>query len=91
MLTIYSNDHYLYHGRHELIGGQSTPYFKKPSRTDMVLDHVKAADLSETRAPRDSGPGPARRVHNEGFVRLSQDVWQDWPATGRSCGILPIA
>ncbi|MHA5861026.1 hypothetical protein ACVSMD_01325, partial [Pseudomonas aeruginosa] len=25
MLTIYSDDHRLHHGRHELIGGQFTP------------------------------------------------------------------
>ncbi len=45
MLTIYSDDHRLHHGRHELIGGQFTPCFEKPSRADMVLDRVKAVGL----------------------------------------------
>lgn len=40
MLTIYSDDHRLHHGRHELIGGQFTPCFEKPSRADMVLDRA---------------------------------------------------
>lgn len=55
MLTIYSDDHRLHHGRHELIGGQFTPCFEKPSRADMVLDRVKAVGLGEVRAPRDFG------------------------------------
>ncbi|RCI71989.1 histone deacetylase family protein, partial [Pseudomonas aeruginosa] len=91
MLTIYSDDHRLHHGRHELIGGQFTPCFEKPSRADMVLDRVKAVGLGEVRAPRDFGLEPIRRVHSEGFVRFLQNAWQDWLATGRSHDMLPIA
>ena len=88
MLTIYSDDHRLHHGRHELIGGQFTPCFEKPSRADMVLDRVKAVGLGEVRAPRDFGLEPIRRVHSEGFVRFLQNAWQDWLA---SHDMLPIA
>ncbi|HBO8438870.1 TPA: histone deacetylase family protein [Pseudomonas aeruginosa] len=91
MQTIYSDDHRLHHGRHELIGGQFTPCFEKPSRADMVLDRVKAVGLGEVRAPRDFGLEPIRRVHSEGFVRFLQNAWQDWLATGRSHDMLPIA
>jgi hypothetical protein len=30
MLTIYSDDHRLHHGQHELIGGQFTPAMRSP-------------------------------------------------------------
>ncbi|MGH8434281.1 MAG: histone deacetylase family protein, partial [Pseudomonas sp.] len=45
MLTIYSDDHHLHHGKHELIGGQFKPCFEMPSRADMVLDRAKAVAL----------------------------------------------
>ena len=36
MLTIYSDDHHLHHGKYELIDGQLTPCFEKPSRAPEV-------------------------------------------------------
>ncbi|WGW99241.1 hypothetical protein QJ974_01680 [Pseudomonas aeruginosa] len=80
MQTIY-DDHRLHHGRHELIGGQFTPCFEKPSRADMVLDRVKAAGLAKSAHRADFGLEPIRRVHSEGFVRFLQNAWQDcWPS-----------
>ena len=38
MLTIYSDDHRLHHGRCELIDGKLMPCFEMPSRADHVLD-----------------------------------------------------
>lgn len=37
MLTIYSDDHHLHHGRCELMDGQLMPCFEMPSRADHVL------------------------------------------------------
>lgn len=91
MLTIYTDDHRLHHGQHELIGGQFTPCFEKPSRADMVLDRVKAVGLGEIQAPRDFGLEPIRRIHTEGFVNFLQHAWRDWLATGRTHDMLPIA
>lgn len=31
MLVIYSDDHHLHHGKHELIGGQFTPASRSPA------------------------------------------------------------
>ena len=90
MLTIYSDDHHLHHGKHELIGGQFTPA-SKPSRADMVLDRAKAVQLGAIQAPQDFGLAPILRVHGEGFVRFLQNAWADWQAKGRSHDMLPIA
>ena len=90
MLTIYTDDHRLHHGQHELIGCQFTPCFEKPSRADMVLDRAKAVKLGDIQAPRDFGLAPILRVHSEGFVRFLQHAWRDWLATGRTHDMLPI-
>lgn len=91
MLTIYSDDHHLHHGKHELIGGQFKPCFEMPSRADMVLDRAKAVALGNVQSPLDFGLGPIRRVHSEGFLRFLQNAWADWQAIGRSHDMLPIA
>ncbi len=91
MLTIYSDDHHLHHGKYELIGGQFTPCFEMPSRADMVLDRAKAVGLGDIHAPLDFGLAPIRRVHSEGFLRFLQNAWSDWQAIGRNHDMLPIA
>ncbi|RJG12531.1 histone deacetylase family protein [Pseudomonas cavernicola] len=91
MLTIYSDDHHLHHGKHELIGGQFKPCFEMPSRADMVLDRAKAVALGNVQSPLDFGLAPIRRVHSEGFLRFLQNAWADWQAIGRSHDMLPIA
>jgi acetoin utilization deacetylase AcuC-like enzyme len=91
MLTIYSDDHRLHHGKHELIGGQFTACFEKPSRADMVLDRAKAVKLGTIHAPADFGRSPILRVHSEGFVNFLKNAWSDWQAKGRSHDMLPIA
>ena len=40
MLTIYSDDHHLHHGRCELMDGQLMPCFEMPSRADHVLQRT---------------------------------------------------
>ncbi|MGH8434925.1 MAG: histone deacetylase family protein, partial [Pseudomonas sp.] len=88
---IYSDDHHLHHGKHELIGGQFKPCFEMPSRADMVLDRAKAVALGAVQGPLDFGLAPIRRVHGEGFLRFLQHAWADWQAIGRSHDMLPIA
>jgi len=51
MLTIYSDDHHLHHGRCELIDGQLKPCFEMPSRADHVLQRVKSQNLGAVQAP----------------------------------------
>ena len=55
MLTIYSDDHHLHHGKYELIDGQLTPCFEKPSRADMVLARAQKVKLGDVVAPREFG------------------------------------
>jgi acetoin utilization deacetylase AcuC-like enzyme len=52
MLTIYSDDHHLHHGRCELIDGQLKPCFEMPSRADHVLQRVKNRTSARWKRPR---------------------------------------
>ena len=90
MLTIYSDDHHLHHGKYELIDGQLTPCFEKPSRADMVLARAQKVKLGEVVAPREFGLAPILRVHDEGFVHFLKDAWAEWQAMGRDYDMLPF-
>ena len=90
MLTIYSDDHHLHHGKYELIDGQLTPCFEKPSRADMVLARAQKVKLGEVAAPREFGLAPILRVHDEGFVHFLKDAWAEWQAMGRDYDMLPF-
>ena len=90
MLTIYSDDHHLHHGKYELIDGQLTPCFEKPSRADMVLARAQKVKLGEVAAPREFGLAPILRVHDEGFVHFLKDAWTEWQAMGRDYDMLPF-
>ena len=58
MLTIYSDDHRLHHGRCELIDGKLMPCFEMPSRADHVPEQVKKRNLGPVEGPRDFGRAP---------------------------------
>ena len=68
MLTIYSDDHHLHHGRCELMDGQLMPCFEMPSRADHVLQRVKARGLGPVLAPQDFGLAPLQRVHSRDYL-----------------------
>src|SRR5690606_5627845 len=90
MLTIYSDDHHLHHGKYELIDGQLSPCFEKPSRADMVLARARQVRLGEVMMPREFGLEPILRVHDEGFVHFLRGAWGEWQALGRDHDMLPF-
>src|SRR5690606_30772501 len=90
MLTIYSDDPHLHHGKFELIDGQLTPCFEKPSRADMVLARARKVKLGEVIEPREFGLEPILRVHDEGFVHFLKGAWAEWQALGRDHDMLPF-
>lgn len=90
MLTIYSDDHRLHHGKAELNDGQLQPCVEFPARADNVLAAVKAAKLGEVVAPDDFGLDPVRRVHRPRFVEFLEEAWGLWTAEGRGGDALPL-
>jgi len=90
MLTVYSDDHHLHHGRCELIDGQLMPCFEMPSRADHVLARVQQQSLGPVREPEDFGLEPIRRVHDEAYLTFFKGAWERWAEQGRDGDLLPF-
>ncbi|MQU35652.1 histone deacetylase family protein, partial [Pseudomonas helleri] len=78
MLTIYSDDHHLRHGRCELMDGQLLPCFEMPSRADHILQRVHTRKLGAVQAPKDFGRGPILRVHDAAYLAFFEGAWDRW-------------
>lgn len=90
MLTIYSDDHRLHHGRCELIDGELKPCFEMPSRADQVLQRVRAQGLGPVQGPEDFGRGPLLRTHSGDYLDFLQGAWARWAAAGNQVDLLPF-
>lgn len=89
MLTIYSDDHHLHHGRCELIDGQLMPCFEKPERADFIRERLLARQLGPILPARDGGLAPIARVHDQGMLDFLQGAWERWAALGQAGDLLP--
>lgn len=90
MLTCYSDDHHLHHGKCELIDGQLMPCFEKPQRADHILQRVKERQLGEIRAPADFGRGSIERVHSAAYLDFFEGAWARWQEQGGNGDLLPF-
>lgn len=90
MLSIYSQDHKLQHGKLEMIGGEFVPVFEKPARAEAILARVREVGLGEVLAPTDFGLEPILRVHSPRFVQFLQTAWSEWSKLGRTHDALPF-
>jgi acetoin utilization deacetylase AcuC-like enzyme len=89
MRTVYSEDHRLHDGKHELLEGQFMKAHEMPRRAEIVIDRVRAMKLGEVLAPQDFGLEPILKVHDRGLVDFLKVAWRDWAATGRTFDALP--
>ncbi|TVT93350.1 histone deacetylase family protein [Pseudomonas sp. RGB] len=89
MLTIYSDDHHLHHGRCELMDGQLMPCFEMPSRADHVLQRVKDRELGPVNAPQDFGLAPLQRIHSRDYLDFFKGAWERWTEFGQDGDLLP--
>lgn len=90
MLTYYSDDHHLHHGKCELIDGQLMPCFEQPQRADHIHARVKSRQLGEIRAPKDFGLGPIERIHSKAYLEFFQGAWKSWQDQGGKGDLLPF-
>jgi acetoin utilization deacetylase AcuC-like enzyme len=90
MLTYYSDDHHLHHGKCELIDGQLMPCFEKPQRADHILQRVRDRRLGEIRAPQDFGRAPLERIHSAAYLDFFQGAWARWREQGGQGDLLPF-
>ncbi|MFC3608519.1 histone deacetylase family protein [Stutzerimonas tarimensis] len=90
MLTFYSEEHRLHHGRCELIDGELKPCFEMPARADQVLARVRQRRLGEVREPADFGLAPLLRSHTDDYLAFLKGAWARWSAAGNSADLLPF-
>lgn len=90
MLTVYSDDHRLQHGRAELTDGALVPCFEKPERADLVRARIEAVALGPVRAPRRHGRAPLERVHDPAYLDFLEGAWADWTAEHGDVDALPL-
>jgi len=89
MLTIYSDDHHLHHGRCEIIDGELKPCFEMPSRADHVLARVRERALGDVIAPADFGRSAVERIHSADYLAFFKGAWARWAAMGRDGDLMP--
>jgi len=90
MLTIYSPDHHLHHGKSEIVDGAIKPSFEMPSRVDMVLDRIKKTGLGDIIGPSEFGLAPVLRIHDAAYVQFLEQAWSRWQASGRLNDAVPL-
>lgn len=90
MITVFTEDHRLHHGKYELIDGQFVSPFENPIRLDHIMARLREVRLGEVVAPRDFGVAPARRVHTEGFIDFMRTAHDEWRKEHGDTDALPI-
>lgn len=90
MLSVYSEDHKLQHGKLEMMGGEFVPVFEKPARAEAILARVREVELGQVIAPLDFGLEPILRVHSPRFVCFLETAWEEWSKLGRTHDALPF-
>ncbi len=90
MLTIYSDDHRLHHGKAELADGELKPCVECPERADVVLEAVTRAKLGDVVEPNSFGLDPIRSIHSPRYVAFLERAWELWIAEGRTGDALPL-
>lgn len=90
MITVYSPDHALHHGRAELIDGQLLPPVEKPERATIILSHIQEAQLGTVLPPQEFRLEPILRVHDQAFVTFLERAWDVWRAGHGERDALPL-
>ena len=90
MITIFSKDHRLHVGTHELIDGQFVTPFECPKRMDHIMDRIAEVKLGEVVEPQDFGLDPVVRVHALEFIEFLHTAHDSWKQRHGNTDALPI-
>lgn len=82
MKTVYSEDHRLHFPQAELFGGQFVTPFERPSRVEYVLQRLRETGMPAPVAPDAPETAPAAAVHDAGYLKFLETVWDEWKAEG---------
>lgn len=90
MITVFSEDHRLHHGKYELIDGQFVSPFENPTRLDHIMARLQEVALGEVVSPRDFGLDPVRQVHTQAFIDFMHTAHEQWRKEHGDTDALPI-
>ena len=89
MITVFSEDHRLHHGKYELTDGKLVPPFENPARLDNIMNRLNEVALGEVVEPRDFGLDPVQRVHAQGFIDFMRTAHEAWSKEHGDTDALP--
>lgn len=89
MITIFNEHHALHHGV-ELNDGVVMTCWESPSRAELVLERVRAADLGNVIPAVAHDEAAYARVHGDAYLRHLVTAWPDWCASGFTNPALPL-
>ena len=89
MKTVYTDRHRLRDAKSELVGGRLVPPFECPRRAELIFARIRERGLGEIVPPAEHGLDPVRRVHDEGYLRFLETIWEDWKAAGHEGEAIP--
>ncbi len=84
MKTIFSPDQLLHAPTKEISDGKLVPANEIPSRAEIVLEHLRKAQLGDVIEPRNFSLQPILKVHDADYVTFLQNFWQFWQEAERS-------
>lgn len=91
MKIFHSDAHRLHDVPFEFNRGRMVPAYERPSRVDVIVERLRAAELGPIEAPRVFGLEHAYAVHDRGLVDFLRHAHDDWTAQGREGLLQPIA
>jgi acetoin utilization deacetylase AcuC-like enzyme len=90
MITIFSDEQYLHHGRYELIDGRLQPPVERPERAELILARVREVGLGPVVAPEHHGLDPIFRIHDRALVEFLQGAHHAWKSAHGDGDALPF-
>lgn len=87
--TVYTERHRLRDARTELHGGELVAPFECPVRAEHILARLTERGLGVVLAPGAHGLGPARRVHDAGYLAFLESCMAAWRAAGFTGEAMP--
>jgi len=90
MISVFSNDHRLHFGKHELIDGRFVTPFECPERMDRIMQSIADVKLGQVVEPLEFGLEPVARVHAPEFIEFLRTAHSNWKQRHGDTDAMPI-
>jgi len=90
MISVFSKDHRLHFGQHELIDGRFVTPFECPERMERIMQRIAEVKLGEVVEPLEFSLDPVARVHALEFIEFLRTAYSRWRQRHGDSDALPI-